>query len=100
VAIEIKVAESWSLQQLEAALEVQLCGRYLQAKNGRYGILLLVHQDARPKGWENPSSGVFLSFSAVAAQLSDRALIIAGIHPDSPQPEVCALDVSGCLPRA
>jgi hypothetical protein len=34
VATEIKVAESWTLRQLEAALTDQLCGRYLRARGG------------------------------------------------------------------
>ena len=50
VAMEIKVTESWTLPDLEAALTDQLCGRYLRAKDARYGILLLVHQKARTKG--------------------------------------------------
>ena len=99
VAMEIKVAESWTLEQLDEALEAQLCGRYLRAKDGRYGVLLLVHQSARLKGWKDTSSGVFLSFSEVVARLSARAALIAGTHSDSPQPEVCVLDVSSCVPR-
>jgi len=99
VAMEIKVAESWNLRQLDEALEVQLCGRYLRAEDGRYGVLLLVHQNSRPKGWKDTSSGVFLSFSEVVARLSERAALIAGAHEDSPQPEVCVLDVSSCLPK-
>jgi hypothetical protein len=99
VAMEIKVAKRWTLKQLEKALEVQLCGRYLRAKNGRHGVLLLVYQNARPKGWKDTSSGVFLSFSEVVARLSARAALIAGAHHDSPQPEVGVLDVSSCLAR-
>lgn len=100
VAMEIKVAESWSLKQLEEALVVQLCGQYLRARDGRYGVLLLVHQKTRRKGWKDKSSGVFLSFPDVVARLSERAAIIASAHHDSPQPEVCVLDVSRCPARA
>jgi hypothetical protein len=99
VAMEIKVAESWSLKELVEALEVQLCGRYLRAKDGRYGVLLLVHQKARRKGWKDTGSGRFLSFAEVVLRLSARAALIAGSHEDSPQPEVCVLDVSSCLPK-
>ena len=52
VATEIKVAESWTMQQLEDALVNQLCGQYLRAQDGREGILLLVHKKPRPKGWQ------------------------------------------------
>lgn len=61
VAVEIKVAESWSLKELDDALEIQLCGRYLGSRAGKYGVLLLVHQKARPKGWEDRSSNTFRS---------------------------------------
>jgi hypothetical protein len=54
VAIEIKVAESWSIPEPETALSEQLCGRYLRARDAHHGILLLVHQDARPQGWRDP----------------------------------------------
>jgi hypothetical protein len=53
VSLEIKVAESWSLTELDDALEVQLCGRYLRSDQGRYGVLLLVHRKGRPMGWED-----------------------------------------------
>jgi hypothetical protein len=100
VAMEIKIVESWNLEQLEEALAVQLCGRYLRAKDGRYGVLLLVHQNARQRGWKDTSSGVFLSFPEVVARLSARAALIAGAHHDAPQPEVSVLDVSSYLAKA
>jgi hypothetical protein len=96
VAMEVKVAESWSLRQLNDALEVQLCERYLRASDGRYGVLLLVHQHARAKGWKDTATGKYLSFAEVSARLSVRAAVIAGTDHESPQPEVAVLDVSGC----
>jgi hypothetical protein len=96
VAMEIKVAESWSLKELDDALEVQLCGRYLRARDGCYGVLLMVHQHARAKGWEDTTTGNYLSFAEVVTRLSARAAVIAGTDHDSPQPEVAVLDVSGC----
>jgi hypothetical protein len=61
VAIEIKVPESWTLEQLEAALTDQLCGRYLRARDARHGILLLVYKEPRPKGWQDTKTGAFLT---------------------------------------
>ncbi len=78
VAMEIKVAESWTLKQLDDALDIQLCGRYLRASDGRYGVLLLVHQHAPPKGWKGTATGRYLSFTVVVARLSARAAVIAG----------------------
>jgi hypothetical protein len=95
VATEIKVAGSWSLAQLEDALTVQLCGQYLRAQDGREGILLLVNQEARPKGWQLPE-GTFIDFNQVVDHLRAMAVAICSSSSDGPQPEICAIDVSGC----
>jgi hypothetical protein len=96
VAVEIKVPESWSLGELEAALRDQLCGRYLRAQEACYGILLLVHQKSRPKGWKDPDTGRFLSFDEVVERLRRLAREIASVAPESPQPEIAAVNVARC----
>lgn len=96
VSIEIKVAETWPLSKLDDALEVQLCGRYLRSADGSYGVLLLVHQEPRVKGWEDKAAGKYLSFRDVVERLRGRALAISGESHHAPQPEVAVLDVSGC----
>lgn len=99
VATEIKVAESWTLPQLEDALVKQLCGQYLRAQGGREGILLLVHQTPRPKGWELPD-GTFLNFEAVVERLRALATAIRKSPLSGPQPEICVVDVSSCSKAA
>ena len=94
VAIEIKVAESWTRGQLEAALTDQLCGRYLRARDARYGILLLVHQQPRPRGWQDTETGAYLTFSDVVSRMRALAARIAGAASDASQPEIAVLDVS------
>ncbi len=97
VPIEIKVAGSWTLKELEAALTDQLCGQYLRAQDAHHGILLLVYQRPRPKGWEHPhQAGVFLNFGQVVKHLDVLGAKIAGKSPDAPQPEVGVLNVSTC----
>jgi hypothetical protein len=96
VSVEIKVAESWTLEQLEVALGEQLCGRYLRAKDGRHGVLLLVHQAERSHGWKSQRGG-FLTFPQVVTHLREMALRICGAW-DGPQPEIAVLDVSSCAP--
>jgi hypothetical protein len=96
VAIEIKVAESWTLEDLEVALTDQLCGRYLRARDARHGILLLVHQEARPRGWQDTKTRDFLTFNEVVRRLRARAARIAGTGPDAPLPEIAVLDVTNC----
>jgi hypothetical protein len=93
VPTEVKVAESWTLDDLEAALKDQLCGQYLRARDGRHGILLLVHQNPRPKGWRR-GDGAMLSFEQVVAHLREIAVAIAASSPEAPQPEIAVLDVS------
>lgn len=93
--VEIKVAESWSLSQLEDALIKQLRGQYLQAQNGREGILLLVHQSARKNGWKLPG-GSLIGFSEVVVRLRQHASEIRAESSTGPQRQVCVLDVSSC----
>lgn len=93
VPAEVKVAESWTLDDLEAALKTQLCGKYLRAREGRHGILLLVHQKARPKGWQG-RDGAMLTFDQVVKHLQTIAVAIARSGSDAPQPEIAVLDVS------
>ena len=93
VPAEVKVAESWTLDELEAALKTQLCGKYLRAREGRHGILLLVHQKARPKGWQC-RDGAMLTFDQVVKHLQTMAVMIAASSSDAPQPEIAVLEVS------
>lgn len=93
VPIEVKVAETWSLADLETALNVQLCGQYLRSKHARHGILLLVHQKPRPTGWQ-AADGHWMGFQEVVQHLRTIAAKIAGQDSDTPQPEVIAIDVS------
>jgi hypothetical protein len=93
VPAEVKVVESWTLEELEAALTNQLCGQYLRARESRHGILLLVHQKARRKGWKGPG-GTMLTFDQVVNHLRAVAVKITASSPDAPQPEIAVLDVS------
>lgn len=95
VATEIKIAESWTLRQLEDALVKQLCDQYLRAQDGREGLLLLVHQTPRQRGWELPD-GTWLDFPAVVQRLRDLASTIRRESSTGPQPEICVVDVSSC----
>ncbi|KQW93232.1 hypothetical protein ASC94_11190 [Massilia sp. Root418] len=95
--IEIKVAESWSLHQLEEALTVQLQGRYLRDRNDRWGILLLVYQKQRPQGWDGPNGEIW-AFSDVVRHLMKLANDIADSDSLTPQMLVCVIDVSSATP--
>ena len=96
--IEIKVAESWTLARLESALVEQLCGKYLRAKEARHGILLIVHQERRARGWQIPGSDVHIDFATLIRRLTNMANRISGQDSDAPQPEISVLDVSELAP--
>ena len=94
VAIEIKVVDTNSGQQLLDALVMQLCGRYLRDPGGRHGVILLVHQKRRVEGWVNPESGQMMTFPQLLEWLRAKAHGISAASPDAPQPVVAVLDVS------
>lgn len=96
VPIEIKVAESCTLERLVAALIDQLCGQYLSSRKRRHGISLLIHQKARLRGWCDPKDGRRLDFAELVEHLRVRAKSIGGADADSPQPEIAAIGVSSC----
>lgn len=92
--IEIKVAESWSLADLRAALVTQLAGRYLRVRDQRHGVLLLVHQKTRPKGWPD-GAGLCLSFTEVVATLRSEAEALGACDVGAACVKIAVIDVSG-----
>lgn len=60
-AIEVKIADSWSLKQLETALREQLVEQYLRHETSRAGCLLLTYR-GRKKHWKHPETGARLGF--------------------------------------
>jgi hypothetical protein len=91
--IEIKVAESWSLRDLEKALTVQLQGRYLRDRNSKWGILLLIHQREPKWGWK-AGPGQFLTFHETVAHVQALAATIAASDSAGAQMQVGVIDVS------
>lgn len=92
--IEIKVAGSWSRVQLEAALTEQLMGRYLLDRENRWGILLIVCQAKRRRGWRMPD-GSYAQIAGVVEHLRRMALEIASKDSDAAQMAIQLIDVSG-----
>jgi hypothetical protein len=96
--IEIKIAESWSLTQLEEALTVQL-RQYLRDSNAQWGILLLFHCIARTHGWET-ADGNFMSFAQTVEHLRKIASAISASNSAGHQMQVCTIDVSSIGAKA
>ena len=91
--LEVKVAESCTLRELEDALTVQLAGRYLRQRDHRHGVLILVHKNARAEGWED-KNGAMLTFPEVVERLQALAyqLGMGGINVS--RAEIAVIDVS------
>ncbi len=51
VSIEVKVAERWTVRELEDAITTQLVAKYMRAMNSNYGILVLC-SSGKAKIWE------------------------------------------------
>jgi hypothetical protein len=98
VPMEIKVAETWAFTELVVALNTQLIGQYLRAREDRHGILLIVHQRPRPQGWRH-TSGQWLGFPQLIEELRALARQIAGRSPQAPQVSIEVLDVSSVTLR-
>jgi hypothetical protein len=92
IPIEVKVAESWTLKELEEALTLQLMGRYIRERDHHHGILLIAHQNHRPQGWD--LNGCKIKFPDVVQHLRDMAREKGAKSSDAPQVEIAVLDVS------
>jgi len=74
VSIEVKWADNWSFSELSVALSDQLVGRYLRARQSRYGILLLVWKGEK-KTWQ-PQNCSPIGFREVVDKLHQEAVDI------------------------
>ncbi|MEX0707660.1 MAG: hypothetical protein WD078_06810 [Woeseia sp.] len=93
VQLEIKVANDWTLAELEEALQAQLIQQYLRDRRNHYGILLIVLKAPRKRGWRSPD-GSYWNFDQVIRYLRQMAREIAVSSPSAPQADVVVIDVS------
>lgn len=89
VGIEVKIADNWSVAQLEEALERQLAGQYLRDARSRHGVLLLVRAGKKVR-WGRGAAGA--TFDAVVGRLSERAATLSA--SGAFQVRVVAIDCS------
>ena len=71
-AIEVKIAEKYSTNDLEIALHRQLAG-YLRDADCKAGGLLLVYLGKRDRGWLIPDEKGHFDFDGLTAFLKDKA---------------------------
>ncbi|MFQ5953988.1 MAG: hypothetical protein ACE5JZ_02880 [Kiloniellales bacterium] len=72
VAIELKMADSWSYKELSDALKNQLVGQYLRDCRSRNGVFLLTWH-GRKQRWRHPTRGRMLDFDQIVASLREEA---------------------------
>ncbi len=96
--IEIKIVDGMTVPDMEAALETQLCAQYLRHASMRHGILLLIYQKARARGWSLRPGEPLVPFPQVLAHLQALATRIRESSALGPQPIVVAIDVSAVIP--
>jgi len=75
VSVEVKWADSWTLEELLERLENQLVGQYLRAHNVGYGIYV-VGNIGKKQWWNKQEDSQHLSFQEVVGLLEKRAELI------------------------
>jgi hypothetical protein len=65
----------------------------LREKDKHHGVLLLVHQKARPQGWENGANR-YLTFPQVVCHLKSMAREMWSAGAAASRAEIAAIDVS------
>jgi hypothetical protein len=91
VSLEIKWADSWSLNDLLDALEKQLLGQYLRAHNSRHGALVIGMIGNSQRSWRSPD-GTNLNFSEVLSVLNEKAAELMRAHPEVKKLSVIGID--------
>ena len=94
--IEVKIADRWSLPQLQQALRNQLLGQYLRDSTCKAGCLLLTYHGRRQR-WErqvHPGNKKRLTFSQVVGLLKEEARDIEQKNAYDVRLAVFALDLT------
>jgi hypothetical protein len=95
-AIEVKIADKWTLTELEDALRDQLVVRYLRHDTCRAGCLLLTYHGEK-EYWEQPTPRQRLSFSEVVEHLRSLAQAVERERDYEVLLHVCPLDLTDPL---
>jgi hypothetical protein len=91
--IEVKIADRWSLRELEQALCAQLVGQYLRHTTCRAGCLLLTYHGTKGH-WEHCESGRLLSFPEITEHLNLLAQAIEEQEMQKVRLAVFSLDLT------
>ena len=91
--VEVKIADKWSLTDLERALRNQLVGRYLRHSTCKAGCLLLTCH-GRKRFWVHPETRKRVGFPEVVTFLRDRARTIEQEYSHDVRLAVFGLDLT------
>jgi hypothetical protein len=92
LVIEVKQADSWTVNELVHALENQLAEDYLKTTTRRHGILYMSNHGR--KGWKHTESGAEIKFADLVEFLSQKATDKTNNSSGPIQLAVMGLDVS------
>ena len=99
VAVEVKIADNWTLTELGQALRKQLVGQYLRHESCAAGCLLLSYR-GRKKWWVHPDNRKRLRFLEVVGVLRGKARALESEHQDRIRVEAFGLDLTDRLPES
>ena len=91
--VEVKIADNWSLTDLDLALRDQLVRKYLRHSNCKAGCLVLIYRGEK-KYWRHPISRKRFEFSEICEFLKDKAQALEKENQDSVRITVFALDLT------
>ena len=94
IAVEVKIADWYSPNQLERALRKQLVGQYMRHSSCAAGCLLLANCGKGRQSWKHPVTGESLEFPKVIGFLLDRARAIEREDPRDIRIEVFGIDLT------
>ena len=89
--LEIKIADNWTLTELERALRDQLVGKYMRHSDCKAGCLLLTWRGEK-KSW---GLGGRLTFGQLVERLREKAKAVEGNPPHDVRLGVFGLDLTG-----
>lgn len=99
IPVEIKVADSWSYNELCEALRDQLIGKYMRAHNASQGHLVLTYH-GKKKTWLQPSSGKRLDFQVLVRALQEEADALVRADPSLERITVTGIDLMASTKQA
>ena len=92
--IEVKIADRWTLRELDVALREQLVGRYLRHEDCRVGCLLLTYR-GKKKYWIDRARKGRMGFGELVEALKGRAREVEAMRSYGVRLSVFGLDLTG-----